>query len=226
MADHELRELERRWRASGDPGDEAAWLLARLRSGSLPLERIEIAALLGHEPAVRVLAELDPGSEAPALLDARTRTLVPDERWLIRELWSRSREATLRFAAAVALNRIGLRHSAAFDRLRAAVAASESWLLCPCATHHAVAALNAREVWGHLSAGTWGGEHASLAGAAFAAALAAELAGENAKEPRFLFGLLSHEAEGDRARAQAEVVGWALGQGDPLADRAKTAPEP
>lgn len=34
MADQRLRELERRWRESGDPADEAAYLRARVRSGA------------------------------------------------------------------------------------------------------------------------------------------------------------------------------------------------
>ena len=61
MADHELRLLERRWRASGAPDDEARFLDARRRSGELPRGRLELAAWLGH-PAARAAL----GEEAPA----------------------------------------------------------------------------------------------------------------------------------------------------------------
>lgn len=217
VADHGLRQLERRWRASGDPADEAAWVLACLRAGELPAARVEVAALLGHEPAARALAEEDPGAAAPALFDPRSRAAVPDERWLLRELWARSREATVRFAAAVARNRLGARQGAAAERIGAAIAAGEAWALCPCPDHDAAAARLAAEVWGQLAAGVWVAQGPALLGAAFAAALTAEAA--SAREPRYLFGLLAHEAEGDLSRARAEVVAWALGRDDALAAR-------
>lgn len=52
MADARLRDLERRWRASGSAQDEAAWLAARVQAGDLPAERLSLAALLGHEAAL------------------------------------------------------------------------------------------------------------------------------------------------------------------------------
>lgn len=69
--DTNLRELERRFRASGDPADEADWQLVRVRAGDLQRERLEAAAYLGHSVArLAVGAPMDFG---PA--DARCRIL-------------------------------------------------------------------------------------------------------------------------------------------------------
>ncbi len=51
MADVDLRELERRFRASGLLEDEAAWLRARVQAGDLEQSRLELAAYCGHEVA-------------------------------------------------------------------------------------------------------------------------------------------------------------------------------
>lgn len=61
MADAELRSLERQWRATGRVEDEARLLDARRRTGELRLERLELAAWLGH-PAARAAL----GDDAPA----------------------------------------------------------------------------------------------------------------------------------------------------------------
>ena len=42
--DEKLRGLERRWKQSGSPDDEAAYLLERVRVGDLTHERLELAA--------------------------------------------------------------------------------------------------------------------------------------------------------------------------------------
>jgi len=57
MSDERLRELERRWRDSGDPGDEARYLGARLRAGGLERRALALAAFLGHPAARAVLSE-------------------------------------------------------------------------------------------------------------------------------------------------------------------------
>ena len=44
MSDQRLRELERRWKESGSPDDEAAYLLERVRVGDLTRERLHLAA--------------------------------------------------------------------------------------------------------------------------------------------------------------------------------------
>ncbi len=60
MADHELRTRERRWRESGAPCDEVAFLLARVRAGDLAAEQLALAAFLGHDPAREALGAAAP----------------------------------------------------------------------------------------------------------------------------------------------------------------------
>jgi hypothetical protein len=60
VTDERLRELEQRWKASGSPEDEAAYLLERVRTGDLEKEKLELAAYCGHEGARLAL-----GDEAP-----------------------------------------------------------------------------------------------------------------------------------------------------------------
>lgn len=57
MADDDIRELERRFRASGAVDDEQAWLRARVRAGSLSRERVRLAASLGCPAAASALGE-------------------------------------------------------------------------------------------------------------------------------------------------------------------------
>lgn len=55
MSDAHLRELERRWKGTGSPGDEALYLRERLRVGDLDRSQALLAAYCGHEPAVSVV---------------------------------------------------------------------------------------------------------------------------------------------------------------------------
>jgi hypothetical protein len=55
VSDDGLRELERRFRATGEPADEARWLAESLRAGRLARERLELAAFLGHPAAALAL---------------------------------------------------------------------------------------------------------------------------------------------------------------------------
>jgi hypothetical protein len=64
MSDARLRELERRWKESGSPDDEAAHLQERARIGDLTRDRLELAAFCGHE-AARKVAELPPATGVP-----------------------------------------------------------------------------------------------------------------------------------------------------------------
>lgn len=52
MSDQRLRELERRYRESGSPTDQAEWLLERVRVGDLEPSRLSAAARSGHPGAV------------------------------------------------------------------------------------------------------------------------------------------------------------------------------
>lgn len=66
MADEQLRDLERRFRSTGALDDERRWLAERLRAGRLSRERLEVAALVGHEAARAALgAHPSPGSPSP-----------------------------------------------------------------------------------------------------------------------------------------------------------------
>lgn len=71
MADARLRDLERRFRASGSVKDEAALLSARVQAGALQRDRLELAALLGHDAA---LASLGTSRSAPWSPDLQTPT--------------------------------------------------------------------------------------------------------------------------------------------------------
>lgn len=88
MSDDALRELERRFRASGDPADEARWLAESVRAGRLARERVELAAFVGH-PAAALALGCAPGSHdagARARTDGAGSPLADDEqavtRWL------------------------------------------------------------------------------------------------------------------------------------------------
>ena len=69
--DQELRSLLRRWQSSRSPADEASYLRARLRVGSLSRERLRAAVWLGDEVAREVGAELL-GHQAVALKPPKT----------------------------------------------------------------------------------------------------------------------------------------------------------
>lgn len=74
MSDAELRELERRWRATGSAADEAALLLAQVRAGVLTPEELRLRAYLEQ-----------PGAALAHRGEPRPRSLDPNpelERWL------------------------------------------------------------------------------------------------------------------------------------------------
>ncbi len=75
MTDHRLRLLERRWKESGNARDEGAYLLERVRAGTLAARDLELAAYLGHAPAREALGASAP--EAPAELDRWVYALEP-----------------------------------------------------------------------------------------------------------------------------------------------------
>lgn len=60
MTDSNLRELERRFRASGSVEEEAAWLRARVQAGELESGKLELAAFLGHQAAQEALGDDSP----------------------------------------------------------------------------------------------------------------------------------------------------------------------
>lgn len=80
MSDESLRQLERAFRVSGAPADEARLLRARLRQGDLALGEVglQLAAYLGHEAAVIACDEEQ--IEVPMRIRARLSHLPPAER--------------------------------------------------------------------------------------------------------------------------------------------------
>jgi hypothetical protein len=57
MPDDDLRALERTFRDTGSHLDEVAWLLARVRAGLVPRDRLQLAAWLGHRAAEEVIGD-------------------------------------------------------------------------------------------------------------------------------------------------------------------------
>lgn len=136
MTDVTLRELERQWRATGDPGLEARYLAERLRTGRLARERLELAAYAGHGPAREALGDAAPaGAFVPW---ARWRGLLDDAG---RAAVVRSAVAQLELARVVADER-----HAGLERALDAIVA---WCDCPCGPH-------ARDVEGTEPAETLG----------------------------------------------------------------------
>lgn len=92
MSDERLRELERRFRASGSVEDEAAWLRARVQAGELSSEKLELAAYCGWEAACAATGTM-----------SKQVTTIDDLLTLGRGLESFSRESQTRAALAAVL---------------------------------------------------------------------------------------------------------------------------
>lgn len=121
MSDAGLRELERRWRASGAPGDEARVLAERLRQGALSRERLELAAHVGHVAAREALGVVPAGR-------------LPLARW-VALLDDAGRVALLRSGRDDALARLGAAAAPLSPNLASAGLALQVWCACPCADH-------------------------------------------------------------------------------------------
>ena len=122
MNDGKLAELERRWRETKSPADEAAWLRERVQSGQLSEERLELAASVGHQGAERACGIVS-ASAAPKLEEmARTLLRLP--------------EAPV---AAVGARFVGMGVRAlgasAPEALSRAASAIEDYERCPCEAH-------------------------------------------------------------------------------------------
>lgn len=131
MSEDYLRQLELRWRETGDAPDEARFLVERMRAGLLGRPRLELAAFLGHEGARLAL----PGSPT---IDS------DDPTRLAEELWPWGKEACVAAAVSAvhaALNDDGDDRVLGSRDLRPqrAVEAAAAWVHCPCDTHLAAA---------------------------------------------------------------------------------------
>ena len=131
MSDEKLRELERRWKESGAVEDEAAFLVALVRSGELSPSSLLLAAVLGSEAAAEA-AEASLLSEPAG--DLR-------ERVVLAALETDSpREALLRIALGIATYELAWSNSQRYIRTHhkpelkaaaAAMAAARAWLNSP-----------------------------------------------------------------------------------------------
>ncbi|MGE0707487.1 MAG: hypothetical protein AB7N76_10925 [Planctomycetota bacterium] len=196
MSDLGLRELERRFRASGTIEDETAWLRARVQAGELAQERAELAAYCGQPAARFVELKSEPQEHG-------------SRRWYLFLSW-RGQEPCVR-ASLAALELV--REPARSNRqLVAAHARSLRWLLEPDARVSVQeAARNAVDMEGDklgwvLAANAdqvltrprrWGDPAATVASAT------------QADCP----DLPVHE------RVRDELISWALGYGDPVRGR-------
>lgn len=237
--DERLRDLERRWRASGAIDDEAAWLGERLRTGDLAPERARLAAWLGH-PAAEALTGVRFGDEplqsagevrrAEAALWEGVAVAGPDA----------ARRALL--AHARRLHRAALaplRHDGRPPGERRRVEAAAGWLRAAAQVIEQAQALVLGPRPGADPRAQLGRAAAALRSARRPVAPAA-LAGEPAQAYRDLLeavvvldaaferapGPLPPTRTPGRFRAlrqvlRNEVAPWALGRGDPLRDEAE-----
>lgn len=202
MSDEQRRELERRWKETGDAADEAALLGERLRVGGLTTDRLSIAAALGHEAARQVL-----GSEAPPRTDPT--------RWEDGGVPFLNRDQTKRAAVAAA------RHLLAetdFPGLRPPLDLADVAVACPCQAH-AVAVVNGFVALPAVTEFTHTGfEAAKAIEDAVSAAYHVE---RESQDQRYSVcaAVRVLGAERTLAAVAAELVPWLLGHGDPLRDR-------
>ncbi len=115
MSDARLRELERRWKETGSPDDEAAYLLERVRVGDLTRERLELAAYCGHEGARKATGAPDP---LPEVVLHEWAKLLPNTNDCIR--------------VSVLAVRLAKEPGPFQVEVDEALTAAESWLLQPC----------------------------------------------------------------------------------------------
>ncbi len=77
MSDEDIRALERRWRASGDPADGEAWVQAKLRTTGAPMLLLMRLAI-SNTRAMLVLAQAA-WPVGPRLQAAWNRDVTPDD---------------------------------------------------------------------------------------------------------------------------------------------------
>lgn len=134
MTDANLRELERRFRTSGNVEDEAAWLRARLQAGEVSQERLQLAAQLEHLASIALVQSLG----KPDNVDCSE--IVGLIRWSrrIAEFGLSAWVAALLPLAdddAICWEQTRHRPSADLQAPSTATEAAREWLGCPCDTH-------------------------------------------------------------------------------------------
>ncbi len=204
MTDSSLRELERRFRASGSVEDEAAWLRARVQAGELHQSRLEVAAYCGHKAASSVVTVA-----GPKTVGGLVSGLAP---WASEELWRRVALALLHGAESACVGP-SAPHAALIVQLL------EDDVACRCEEH-----------WGELA--SLPNPPYPLDPAGRAVARAARYAASAAKSPGDALEALQQVAraaagaltESNRVRVlcdmlRTSLIPWALGYGDPVRER-------
>lgn len=235
MSDDEVRELERRWRASGSDADEAAYLVARLRAGTLDRAQVELLARLGHAAAV-----LATGVRAAP----QPTTMNELEEWVREALVPGGLQGLVRGALVVlgdfCRELVQPRTVDPRDgRLRVAnalvpvIAAAEDWSVCPCSSHASQAAAAAN----HAEEETANSGRVGVlvhTGAVVARAITEHETPKSTDTARAqavdgLVDVCLLRIELDRPpigvtteRVLHELSGWILGPVDPIAERVRT----
>lgn len=205
MSDDERRALERRFRASGSPQDEAAWLRARVQGGDLSERRLQLAAHLGSQAATELVQSLalpappppHAGNGGPGweLINwAWCPWVVDDQEILVRVALAAARSVAQQEPAGAPL-----------------LAAAEAWLVCPCQSHEA----NAQAVWEESP------RNLAASGAALAAAwINPVVPGDGI---RMAVGRAARATSEQHVRdgVREDVVPWVLGYQDPVRLRAE-----
>jgi hypothetical protein len=136
VSDHRLRDLERRWQASGSHPDAVALLRERLRTGELSRDRVQLAAYAGDAAACDAVGE----GAGPSSLDD---WVVGLGRWGGPGLVRAAIGAIRPLVPPPPGQRRGLSE---VQRLDAPLRAAEAWLRCPCEEHARRAELESRMV--------------------------------------------------------------------------------
>lgn len=206
VSDEALRDLERAWRASETLTDEVRYLRARLRAGEIRREGLELALRLGSPAAGELLER---AAEVPAF-EGEDEALSA---WLV-ELASLGQEVAVRALVAVARTNLPTRWSRTGhpdDRLQRSVEEVEAWVL---EGEERLARLaQFEEELGGQAMWLWGGTAVIHAACVVA------------RQPEEAGHCLAQLAQlGDRILEPlgAELVPWALGHVDPIAERART----
>ena len=209
MTDANLRDLERRFRASGSVEDEAAYLRARVQAGELEQSRLELAAHCG-DPAASIALPTRAASEG---LRAWTAGLRSQGQAVATRAAVACGHVAYPAWAGVEESVVGLRWTK--DQRAAALAAiqaAEHWVQCPCDRHaeaarvagHLVSRWPSPECCFEFVAGTaWTKNPATSGWFPTAVSTACMLTSEDQV----------------RAAVQAELVPWALGYSDPVWSR-------
>lgn len=215
MSDAQVRELERRWRATGAPEDQAAWILARVRTGELRIERIELAALCGEAGARAALVALRGAGADPVASGA----IPPPEDLgrFLQALDARDPLACARAALELARCVVAADPSPGADpEVEAALTAAEAVLVDPSPLRgadaaHAADALRTRaepRAWAALRAAT---AAARVVGAPRLRGEWNERVGEDAFDLAFHTWVAGLPQLPILRRVQAQVAAWAIG---------------